>query len=245
MSPYSMKYRFSLCWRSFALALLWGSVFLGGAARAQATPDFQAMAQTWLRDAVVAAQPDSSLRMEVSVGQLDGRLKLAPCGNVEAYLPPGSRLWGRTRVGLRCVDGMSRWNVSMPATVKAFGNAWILKNHVAPGASLSETDVVVTEVDWAEENSPVLQGRASWVGQIATRMLATGQTLRQGMVRPAQVFQAGAQVRVLAQGPGFQVSGDAQALSAGVVGQSARVRMENGRIASGIVLDVRTVKIDL
>jgi flagella basal body P-ring formation protein FlgA len=65
------------------------------------------------------------------------------------------------------------------------------------------------------------------------------------MVKAAQVFQAGAQVRVLAQGPGFQVSGDAQALSAGVVGQGARVKMENGRVASGMVLDTHTVKIDL
>ena len=71
------------------------------------------------------------------------------------------------------------------------------------------------------------------------------QVLRQGMVRPTQVFLAGSQVRVVAEGPGFQVSGDAQALSAGVVGQVARVRMENGRIASGMVLDARTVKIDL
>ena len=76
-------------------------------------------------------------------------------------------------------------------------------------------------------------------------MLTTGQTLRQGMVKPAQVFQAGASVRVVAQGPGFQVSSDAQALSAGVVGQMARVRMENGRVSSGVVLDMRTVKIDL
>jgi flagella basal body P-ring formation protein FlgA len=65
------------------------------------------------------------------------------------------------------------------------------------------------------------------------------------MVRPAQVFQAGTQVRVIARGTGFEVSSDAQALSGGFVGQVARVRMENGRIASGVVLDARTVKIEL
>jgi flagella basal body P-ring formation protein FlgA len=30
-----------------------------------------------------------------------------------------------------------------------------------------------------------------------------------------------------------------------VIGQQARVRMDNGRVASGTVLDMRTVKIDL
>lgn len=212
--------------------------------------DFQGLTQRWLHDAVASTgTPGTSgapaLRMEVQVGSLDSRLKLAPCGNVEPYLPPGARLWGRTRVGLRCMDGMSRWNVSLPVTVNAYGKAWVIKNQVASGAVLTANDVVEAEVNWAEESSPVLRDGSLWIGYVATRLLTTGQTLRQGMVKPAQVFQAGAQVRVFAQGAGFQVSSDAQALSAGVVGQIARVRMENGRISSGTVVDARTVKIDL
>jgi flagella basal body P-ring formation protein FlgA len=146
---------------------------------------------------------------------------------------------------LRCIDGLSRWNVSLPVTVNAYGNAWVVKGSVASGAAITEDDVMEAEVNWAEEASPVIRDKALWVGQIATRQLTTGQTLRQSMVRPAQVFQAGAQVRVLAQGPGFQISSDAQALSAGVVGQVARVKMETGRVSSGLVLDTKTVKIDL
>jgi flagella basal body P-ring formation protein FlgA len=239
---------FSLAfWRAVAASV--GVWLVSGAVWAQAQPnaDLQSMAQNWLGDAVLASQPAGAvaLRMEWSVGSLDGRLKLAPCGNVEAYLPAGSRLWGKTRVGLRCMDGMSRWNVSMPATVKAFGRAWVVKGQLPVGTVLTDADLLEKDVDWAEEVSPVVQDRAAWQGLVATRLLTTGQTLRQGMIKPAQVFQAGAQVRVVAQGAGFQVSGDAQALSAGVVGQLARVKMENGRIASGMVLDVRTVKIDL
>jgi flagella basal body P-ring formation protein FlgA len=225
------------------------AILLGGVAQAQSVqpPAFEALAQDWLRDATntVQATGGSNLRMEVKVGSLDSRLRLAACGNIEPYLPPGSRLWGRTRIGLRCIDGVNRWNVSLPITVNAFGKAWVVKSPVQPGVVITQDDVVEAEVNWAEESSPVIRDQALWVGQVATRMLTTGQTLRQGMVKPAQVFQAGAQVRVVAQGPGFQVSSDAQALSAGVVGQVARVRMENGRVSSGVVLDMRTVKIDL
>lgn len=223
-------------------------VVTGGAwAQGSGTPDFQRVAHTWLQGAAAATQATDAtpLRMEVSVGSLDSRLKLAPCAQVEAYLPAGSRLWGKTRVGLRCADGVARWNVSMPATVKAFGPAWVVRGHVPVGSVLTQADVVEAEVDWAEEVNPVVQDSAAWLGQVTTRLLTTGQTLRQGMVKPAQVFQAGAQVRVVAQGIGFQISGEAQALTAGVVGQAARVRMDNGRIASGTVLDMRTVKIDL
>ncbi len=228
------------------LALVVLSVAPAVWAQDMALGDLQALAQRWVRDAVAKTSADNpSLRMEATVGALDSRLRLAVCGNVEPYVPPGARLWGRSRVGLRCVDGMGRWNVSLPVVVKAVGPAWVVKNPVAAGAILAATDVVEAEVDWAEEPMAVLQERALWVGQTATRPLSTGQALRQGMVKPAQVFQAGASVRVVAQGPGFQVSSDAQALSAGVVGQQARVRMDNGRVASGLVLDVRTVRIDL
>lgn len=218
-----------------------------GFSHAQNSANFNQLANNWLRDAVASAQFADAriLRTETSVGEMDARLKLAPCTKVEAYLPPGSQLWGTTRVGLRCVDGVARWNVTMPATVKAYGLAWVVKGHVPAGTVLTDADVVEAEVDWAQDPSPVLKDRALWTGQVATRLLSTGQALRQGMVKAAQVFQAGAQVRVVAQGVGFEISGDALALSAGVVGQSARVRMENGRVASGTVLDTRTVRIDL
>jgi flagella basal body P-ring formation protein FlgA len=83
------------------------------------------------------------------------------------------------------------------------------------------------------------------VGQVASRALTTGQAIRQVMIKPAQVFQAGAQVRVVAQGTGFQITSDGQALSAGVIGQPARVKMDNGRVMSGVVLDNRTVKLEI
>ncbi len=210
-------------------------------------PDFSAMALKWARGMAKTAQPQTAtpLRLELTVGALDSRLKLAPCGNVEAYMPPGARLWGHSRVGLRCVDGMSKWNVSIPLTLKAFGPAWVVRGQVMAGSALAQSDVVSVEVDWAEDTSPVLLDPALWLGQTAARNLSTGQVLRQGLVRPTQVFQAGTQVRVVAQGPGFEVSSDGQALSVGVVGQMTRVRMDNGRITSGTVLDARTVKIDL
>ena len=203
--------------------------------------------QVWLDQAVAASRPVGAapLRMEVSVGALDSRLTLAPCATVAPYIPPGMRLWGKTRLGLRCVDGATRWNVFLPIQVKAFGQAWVVKGDVAPGTVLDEGNAVLAEVDWAQENASVLADSAMWIGQTAARQLTTGQTLRQGMVKPAQVFQAGAMVRVVAQGSGFSVTSDGQALSAGVIGAQARVRIDNGRILSGVVLDVRTVRVDL
>lgn len=213
----------------------------------QVKPEFLESTQTWLNEAVAAVSPSDSgpLRMAVEVGSLDSRLKLAPCARVETYLPPGTRLWGKTRLGLRCLEGVSRWNVFLPVTISAFGPAWVIKGSVASGSVLTESDAMQTEVDWAEESSPIVSHPSQWVGQIASRALSTGQAIRQNAIRPMQVFQPGTQVRVVAKGVGFQITADGQAMSAGVVGQPARVRMGNGRIMSGTVLDHRTVVLSL
>lgn len=203
--------------------------------------------QVWLDHTVAAARPAgaAALRLVVSVGALDSRLTLAPCAQVEPYTPAGMRLWGKTRLGLRCVDGTSRWNVFLPVQVKAFGQAWVARSDIPAGKVMDVGDAVLAEVDWALENQAILPEPDQWIGQTAARQISTGQALRMGMVRPSQVFQAGAVVRVVAQGPGFAVTSDGQALSAGIVGSQARVRIEGGRILTGVVLDMRTVRVDL
>lgn len=210
-------------------------------------PEFIESTQQWLDHAVANIRSEGGvpLRMEVTVGELDRRLRLAPCARVEPYIPVGTRLWGRSRLGIRCLDGTVRWNVFLPVTIKAYGQAWVIKGDVAAGATLMQDDAIEAEVDWAQESSPIVANPSQWVGQVASRALTTGQALRQSMVKPAQVFQAGAQVRVIAQGAGFQITSDGQALSAGIVGQPVRVRMDNGRVMTGVVLDGRTVKLDL
>lgn len=223
---------------------------MAATAQAQAVAaesEYLGATRQWLDQAVSGIQSSGAtpLRMEVTVGALDSRLRLASCSRVEPYIPVGTRLWGRTRLGLRCIEGLGKWNVFLPVTIKAIGRAWVMRRDVTPGTVLGEADVMESEVDWAEEPSPIIADPGLWVGQVAVRNLMTGQALRQNMVRPAQVFQAGAQIRIVAQGTGFQITSDGQAISPGVVGQLARVRMDNGRVMSGTVLDARTVRLEL
>jgi len=238
--------------RRWVFGAVWVSLLLlGGVAHAQvAAPsaendDLYVSAQRWVNNMLAQQRSEFPLRMELVVGQLDRRLTLAPCAHVEPYLPPNVRLWGKTRLGLRCVQGTVRWNVFLPITIKAMGPAWVIKGQVAPGATLVASDAMAMEVDWAENNSAIVANQSDWIGKAATRLLSTGQAVRQDMVKSAQVFQTGAQVRVVAVGVGFEIATRAQALSAGVVGQNAMVRMDNGQVVTGTVSDERTVRIML
>lgn len=239
-------------WRAPFAALLMAALALvaspSALAQAAAHPevDLGPLTQRWL-DEAMARNPVSGLplRMEVSVGSLDSRLRLAPCARVEPYLPVGSRLWGRTRLGLRCTDGPSPWNVFLPVTVKAFGPAWVLTGNVTAGTTLTTADAMEAEVDWAADAAPVVANPDAWVGQVVVRSLTAGQALRQNMVRAPQLFKAGAQVKVVAEGPGYAVTSAGQALTAGSAGQIVRIRMDNGKIISGTVTDDGTVQVTL
>lgn len=229
-----------LPWLGLAAA---AALCLPARAQVDQTPELGAITQRWL-DAALAQAPAGALplRLEVAVGQLDPRLRLAPCARVEPYLPAGARLWGRTRLGLRCADGAVRWNVFLPITVRAYGPAWVLAGNVATGTALAEQDAIEAEVDWAAESAAIVANPAAWVGRIATRPLVAGQALRQNMVRAPDLFKPGAPVRVVVQGLGYAVTASGQAMSAGGEGQNVRVRMANGRIVTGTVLEDGTIQ---
>jgi flagellar basal body P-ring formation protein FlgA len=257
MNPHPLSY-LSRAWRRAGAAVLGAGLALAAGAQQQPQPavsadpagDLGTLSARWLNEAVQAAQAQGAagsmpLRMEVSVGSLDPRLRLAPCNRVEPYLPIGARLWGRTRLGLRCLDGATRWNVFLPVTIKAWGPAFVLTGNVPAGTVLTAADAMESEVDWAADTAPVAATAESWVGLIASRYLLAGQTLRQNMIRAPELFKAGTQVRVVAQGPGFSVTSSGQAITAGAVGQSIRVRMDNGRVISGTVSQDGTIEATL
>ena len=184
-------------------------------------------------------------RLEVSVGQLDPRLRLAPCARVEPYLPEGMRLWGKARIGLRCTQGTTRWNVYLPITVKAFGSGLVITTNKAGGSVLTEADLTLGEVDLAETGSLAMTDARLVVGRTLTQTVKPGQSLRQSHLRPRQWFAAGETVTVLAQGAGFSVSGEGLALTNGIEGQPVRVRTESGRVLTGLAVGERRVELAL
>lgn len=172
-------------------------------------------------------------RFEVVVGQLDPRLKLAPCDKVEPYLPTGATLWGRTRVALRCTAGPTRWNVYLPVTVKVFAPALVAASLLPAGAVLGAADLKIAEVDLADEASPALADPALPVGRVLAQPLKPGQSLRESHLKPRIWFAAGESVQVVSAGSGFSVLVEGQAITPGVEGQPARVRHESGRVLTG------------
>ena len=184
-------------------------------------------------------------RIEVTVGRLDPRLKLAPCQTIVPYLPAGARPLGTTRMGLRCTQGSQRWNVSLPVQVKLWAPSLVASTILPAGTVLEARHLATAPVDLAEQADPALARSASVLGHTLARGLAAGQALRQGDLKTRLWFNTGDTVRIVAVGPGYAVSSEGQAMAPGVAGQNIRVRTDGGRIVTGIASADRRVDVAL
>jgi len=193
-------------------------------------------------EAAAALAPPGA-RIQVLPGALDGRLVLAPCQRIDTYLPGGVPAWGRTRVGLRCGEGPSRWNVSLPVTVQVWATAAVAASALPAGARLAPSLLQSAEVDWAIAASPPLADPDALAGRTLARPLLPGQPLHAADLQPRQWFAAGETVRILAAGSGYAVSSEGQAVGAGLEGQPARVRLEGGRILVGRPVGERLLEV--
>lgn len=201
-------------------------------------PDLQRDLQAQAAAAVGQAQA----RVEVTLGQLDPRLQLAPCARIESFLPANTRLWGRTRVGLRCTAGAG-WTVQLPVTVRVFGPALVAARPLAVGQAPTAADLQTAEIEWTREPQGVVTDEAQLDGRVLARTIAAGQPLPLAALRAPQVVAAGDPVRLQGQGAGFTVGADAVALGAALDGQPVRVRTESGRVLTGTARAGRRVEV--
>jgi flagella basal body P-ring formation protein FlgA len=224
-------------WRlALAAALAWLVL------HAQAMPPTEALAMQ-LRAAAAPAAP-AGRRVEISVGALDPRLKLAPCAKIEPVIPPAAKLWGRVRVAMRCVEG-ARWQVWLPVTVQVFGTGVVARRALPAGAAVDAADLAVAEVDLTADPQGMLESPLLAAGRTLARPLAAGQAVGHADLRSRQWFAAGDTVQVVAVGNGFAIGGVGQAVSPGIEGQVARVRVEGGRLLTGKPVADRRIEVSL
>jgi flagella basal body P-ring formation protein FlgA len=186
-----------------------------------------------------------NVRAEVVVGQLDPRLHLAPCDRIEPYLPPNVRLWGKSRIGLRCKEGRTAWNVYLPITVKVWGRALVVPGGAVAGSVVQDADLDEAEVDLAEEPTPTFLDKKLVAGRTLAQALRPGQAVRQGHIKLRQWFAAGETVKLVAAGDGFALEGAGQAITNGIEGQPARVRTESGHVVTGLPTGERRLELTL
>lgn len=181
-------------------------------------------------------------RVEVSVGAPHTRLNLAACRDMQPFVPAGTRLWGRTTLGVRCVEG-AVWQVFLPVNIRIFGQGPVASRALNAGDGLTEADVRFEEIELTRYPVGAIADIAQVGDKQLSRPVTAGQPLTRDLFRARQVVAQGDSVKVVYSGPGFAVSTQARALSGANEGQTVRVMTESGKTLTGTAKSGRVVEI--
>jgi flagella basal body P-ring formation protein FlgA len=168
-----------------------------------------------------------------SVGAIDPNNQLAPCPALEAYLPSGSRAWGRTHIGVRC-QAEGGWSIFVPVQVKVIGEYYVTARPLARGQVIAPGDLAKRSGDLAELPAGIVTEEALALGKSANVGLQSGQALRSDLLRDTPAVLQGQGVKVVSKGKGFQVATEGKALNNAAAGQVVQVRIASGQVVSGI-----------
>ena len=171
--------------------------------------------------------------VQIDVGAIDARLNLASCAALEPFLPPGSRVWGKVNVGVRC-NAPTRWSIYVPSTVRVIGTYYVSSRMISQGQVLSSTDINAMQGDLTSMSSGVVTMPEQAVGHTLTMSIGAGLALRQDSLRVQQAVIQGQTIRLVANGTGFRVSTEAVALNSAGEGQMVKVKVSSGQVLSGM-----------
>ncbi len=172
-------------------------------------------------------------KVTISAGTIDPNLRLASCVDVQAFLPSGSRAWGKTSVGLRC-SAPSIWTIYVQSTVSVNAQYLVAAVPLAQGHSVTSQDLVFETGDLTQLPAGIFTSVDQAVGRTVNISMMAGTVLRQEMLKLPPVVQQGQTVIITSVGKGFRVSAEGQAITKANEGQLVQVKVASGQVVTGV-----------
>ena len=171
--------------------------------------------------------------VSIEVGQIEARLNLSACLQPEPFLAHGSRVWGKTSVGVRCT-APAPWTIYVTANVHVMADYLVAAAPMAQGQVVGNNDIARLRGDLTTLPAGVITDAALAVGRTTMSSLQLGAPLRQDTLRAQAAVQMGQTIRLQSAGPGFKVTTEGRAMTNAVEGQTVQARTPNGQLVSGI-----------
>lgn len=180
-------------------------------------------------------------KVSITLGKVDVS-RLPPCSAHEAYAPPGTRMSGKTHVGVRCL-GPNIWSVLIPVQISATGTYVSTARPLIAGQVIAAGDLVTSTGDLEALPPGIISEPSAAIGKTLRNSLTAGQPLRSNQLIAPIVIRQGQTVRVISQGAGFMVSSEGKALTNAAEGQVVQIRMSSGQTVSGLAKSDGSIEI--
>ncbi len=172
------------------------------------------------------SSPADRTGIEVTVNQLDPRLRLRKCSNaLKAYFPSGSRRMGKVTVAVSC-DSPVAWKVFVSAGIYEYTEVVVAQKTISRKSIITNADITLERV-----NISKLRGRPALdLNQVVGS--STKKQIRTGVV----VFEhdicmvcKGASVQVVAKNEHFNINMEGTALADAAIGEVIQVRNKKSK----------------
>lgn len=165
------------------------------------------------------------------INEIDQRIVLPECARLEAFLPSGSQLIGKTAIGVRCneADG---WSILVPAQIQVSINLLVSARQLPSGHTLQKEDIASQTMEISRAGGFFDPERV--IGKVLRYSIAAGQVLREDMLRLPYSAIQGQVVQLAVQGDSFSVRSEGVALNNATEGQTVQIHLHSGRVISGI-----------
>jgi len=226
----------------FLLLLSLAAISFENSASADTTRAQQDHAQIKNAAALFVRQQTAALPGKVSyqIDEIDRRIALPACTKLEAFLPSGSQLIGKTSIGVRCNE-TNGWSIFIPAQIRVSLNLLVSARQLSMGYTLQEQDLATQTIETSKATG--FTDPKQVVGKVLRYGITAGQILREDMLRQPYSVTQGQIVQLAAQGNGFSIRSEGVALNNAGEGQTVQVRVGAGRVISGIARAAGLVEI--
>ena len=130
-------------------------------------------ARVFLREQMAEAE----IPPDISIGNLDPRLRLAACEMpLQTFMPEGSRNQGRTTVGVRCTAGKP-WTLYLTASIRVYEDVVVATHPLPRGKVVDPSDVELARREVGKLTSQYLRDPARVTGLVVKRSLRSGDVI--------------------------------------------------------------------
>lgn len=220
--------------RKFLIETLFCLVLIGNAAAApvQNLEDIRSA----VHDFAVAEVGGADDNVDIKVGRLDPRLRLAACSiPLETYFAPGSRNVGHTTVGVRC-EAPKAWSLFVPLHIDRMIKVAVATDNIPRGQLVGAGDVAFELRSLGKLRRGYFEKNERLIGRVTTRSVPRGTAYTDNMVKKARMVRRGERVVLALHSGTVAVRVAGTAMRDGSRGERIPVRnLSSKRIVEGVV----------
>lgn len=198
-----------------------------------------------LQQYVAAQAANFGRRIEYSLGQTDPRLNLPVCEQPLAIEYDRAGFQSRASIKVAC-QGEHPWSLYVPVQFQAWQQVTVAAGTLLRGQTLTEGDLMMTEVELSSLRYGFISSPEEAVGQELKRNLQAGEALYPALLTAPKVIQKGDDVLILARSGQMSIQVPGTAMNDGRIGEQISVRNASSqRIIKARVVEAGIVEVNI